>query len=200
MYLGFDIYRDLNSRVENAVANSSNHNYDDILTRTFSRAVIDTLAKGVISWVEKDCRGCREDSSLGWKSHDVCVCTKPYEWITVKRYHLLVMNNLDVYDILQQWFELIAKGKNKIRISTLSDDECIKVWMVLYNFQIHMSEMNAEWKDYWSQQLVNHFKTIEAPMPPMISPEYSGKRTLSGRQYHYYKTSRTIYTTMPARK
>lgn len=135
------------------------------ITDTLTEAMLINLRAAIGDYARYDCQGCRIDHP-SQKYHDICLWTKPKEWINHYGYHEHALRSLNIYEVMKDWNDQLnqaAKHKEEHKLANLTDDEMVeayKSWMFLKENQLIYGRQrtNKEWQDFWKQKLLDSYE------------------------------------------
>ncbi|MCG8075026.1 MAG: hypothetical protein JAY75_02140 [Candidatus Thiodiazotropha taylori] len=148
---------------------------------TLIQAMKINLRTAIFDYARHQCQGCRVNHP-SQKYHDLCLWTKPNEWITDYGIHIHALKNLYVYDVIQKWDQLLLEEipseqrRNEYGAMTGLDHltpsekvEAYKNWVFLKNSHNRYGRKPeyTEWRDFWKYKLLG---TQPSP-PPSPPPE-----------------------------
>lgn len=144
---------------------------------TLIRAMKINLMTAIFDYARHQCQGCRINHP-SQKYHDLCLWTKPNEWITDYGIHIHALNNLNIYEVIQKWDELLLdevpseERRKEYSAMTGLDHltpsekvEAYKNWMFLKNSHNRYGRKPDynEWRDFWKQKLIEATPSETSP-------------------------------------
>lgn len=133
---------------------------------TLTEAILINLRSAVGDYARYDCQGCRIDHP-SQKYHDLCLWTKPKDWIKNYGYHEHALRSLNIYEVMKDWNDLLkqeARCKEVHKLANLTEDEVVeayKNWMFIKENQLVYGKQRThkQWENFWKQKLLDSYKT-----------------------------------------
>lgn len=123
------------------------------------KATVSYLKIAIGEYVTQNCQGCRIDHPSQIQ-HDICLFTSTSEWVEVYEFHKPALENLNLYDVMNHWFSILAKKNIMIldRIDSLTPEDTIAVYENWEYFKANQKRLSNEWIEFWSKQLLMSYK------------------------------------------
>lgn len=131
-----------------------------------TKAILMNLREGVRDYARHECSGCRIDHP-SQKQHDLCLMTSPQEWIEGYKYHEAALECLNIYNVMEDWDEVIAENMTEHRVRDakgvhlLTPNETEEAYKCWQYFKKNQKDITDQWKQYWAKKLIETYKQEE---------------------------------------